>query len=321
MSAQDVGKVSPIEARDRLRLLIECLQTFESGLTDSGVAPKVKATLKQSVALTLADHGPMTVTDLATLLQVAHPGVVQAARQLQREGYLMAAKDRSDRRRRVLALTGEGQHVFGVAIAQRDLLLSEPTVLAALNAAFQALGALPLVNRTAVIRDLFANNTAIELKPAIDIGQEKIRRFIHDELGLEAMDSRLLAPLGTVTEQKVVFGAGAFLTGRRQMIGLILARSDGHQIELTDLLVHRQLRALGVGQLLLSWLSQASREAGYAMLRIDARRVPRLALSFLQKRGFAVSTAQGRSNGKDRENGEDRPHGEGETESLTRFLI
>jgi DNA-binding MarR family transcriptional regulator len=321
MNAQDLDKVSPSEVRDQLRGLIERLQTFEAGLTDSGVAPRVKTTLKQSVALTLADQGPMTVTDLAARLQVAHPGVVQAARQLQGDGYLMTAKDRYDRRRRVLALTREGQHVFGVAIAQRDLLLSEPNVLSALNAAFQALDALPSVNRTAVIRDLFSNNTAIELKPVADIGQEVILRFIHHELGFEASREHVLDPLGSVTEQKRVFGAGAYLRDRRQMIGLILARSEGHQVELTDLLVHRQLRTLGVGQILLSWLSQISREAGYAMLKIDARRLPTQSRTFLQKRGFVASSVQDGENPKAREDGEERPHGAGETGSLTRFLI
>lgn len=279
----------PVKVRKQLRGLIEQLQAFEAGLITPGSGHAVKPTLKQSVALTLADQGPLTVMELAAQLHVAHPGVVQAAKQLQSDGYLMAAKDRQDRRRRVLALTREGQHAFGAAIAQRDLLLSEPRIHSALSAAVEAVSGLSPSELMTDVRERVANASAIELKPLVEEDQGQVVRFIRNELRLEVSEARLdhvSKTMAKMVDHPTHLCAAAFLKSKGTLVGFILAEPHAHEVEVIDLLVHRQFRALGFGQMLLSWLSQASAQAGYGKLTINVSQASDQARVFLQKRGF-----------------------------------
>ena len=95
---------------------------------------KASLTLRYRVALELADQGPLTVLELAQRLGVAHPGVTQATRQLESTGDVLSMRDRLDRRRRVIALTRQGQHRYGVDVAYRESQLLAPSIRSSISA-------------------------------------------------------------------------------------------------------------------------------------------------------------------------------------------
>ena len=103
-----------------LRRMIDQLRGIEHRLSTPQDGKKPSLTLRDRVALELAALGPLTVLELADRLGVAHPGVTQATRQLESTGDVLSMRDRLDRRRRVIALTRQGQHRYGVYVAYRE---------------------------------------------------------------------------------------------------------------------------------------------------------------------------------------------------------
>jgi DNA-binding MarR family transcriptional regulator len=61
-----------------------------------------------STLLALAEHGPLGVTEIATLLRQSHPLVISWIRQLKAEGFVKSRADAHDGRRTVIALSAKG---------------------------------------------------------------------------------------------------------------------------------------------------------------------------------------------------------------------
>ena len=117
----------------QLRRMIDQLTDIESRLSIPQDDKKATLTLRDRVALELADQGPLTVLELARRLDVAHPGVTQATRQLESAGDVLSMRDRIDRRRRMIALTRQGQHRYGVDVAYRESQLLAPSIRSSIN--------------------------------------------------------------------------------------------------------------------------------------------------------------------------------------------
>ena len=117
----------------QLRRMIDQLTDIERRLSIPQEDKKATLTLRYRVALELADQGPLTVLELARRLDVAHPGVTQATRQLESAGDVLSMRDRLDRRRRVIALTRQGQHRYGVDVAYRESQLLAPSIRSSIN--------------------------------------------------------------------------------------------------------------------------------------------------------------------------------------------
>ena len=118
----------------QLRRMIDQLTDIEHRLSIPQDDKKATLTLRYRVALELADQGPLTVLELARRLDVAHPGVTQATRQLESAGDVLSMRDRLDRRRRVIALTRQGQHRYGVDVAYRESQLLAPSIRSGIKA-------------------------------------------------------------------------------------------------------------------------------------------------------------------------------------------
>ena len=118
----------------QLRRMIDQLTDIESRLSIPQDDKKATLTLRDRVALELADQGPLTVLELARRLDVAHPGVTQATRQLESAGDVLSMRDRIDRRRRMIALTRQGQHRYGVDVAYRESQLLAPSIRSGIKA-------------------------------------------------------------------------------------------------------------------------------------------------------------------------------------------
>jgi DNA-binding MarR family transcriptional regulator/GNAT superfamily N-acetyltransferase len=112
----------------QLRRMIDQLIGIEQQLSTPQGGKKSSLTLRYRVALELAALGPLTVLELADRLGAAHPGVTQATRQLESTGDVLSMRDRLDRRRRVIALTRQGQHRYGVDVAFRESQLLAPSI-------------------------------------------------------------------------------------------------------------------------------------------------------------------------------------------------
>ena len=117
-----------------LRRMIDQLRGIEHQLFTPQGGKKPSLTLRYRVALELAAVGPLTVLELADRLGVAHPGVTQATRQLESAGDVLSMRDRLDRRRRVIALTRQGQHRYGVDVAYRESQLLTPSIRSVMKA-------------------------------------------------------------------------------------------------------------------------------------------------------------------------------------------
>ena len=117
----------------QLRRVIDQLRNVEHLLSTPQEEKKAPLTLRYRVALELADQGPLTVLELAQRLGVAHPGVTQATRQLESTGDVLSMRDRLDRRRRMIALTRQGQHRYGVDVAYRESQLLAPSIRSSIN--------------------------------------------------------------------------------------------------------------------------------------------------------------------------------------------
>ena len=118
----------------QLRRMIDQLRGIEQRLSTSQGGKKSSLTLRYRVALELAALGPLTVLELADRLGAAHPGVTQATRQLESTGDVLSMRDRLDRRRRVIALTRQGQHRYGVDVAFRESQVLAPSIRSGIQA-------------------------------------------------------------------------------------------------------------------------------------------------------------------------------------------
>jgi DNA-binding MarR family transcriptional regulator len=70
----------------------------------------------------LFEHGPMSVTELASMIRQSHPLVIKWIRQLSKLGFVDASSDPLDGRRTILSLTEAGIAEFGAQQNARILL-------------------------------------------------------------------------------------------------------------------------------------------------------------------------------------------------------
>jgi DNA-binding MarR family transcriptional regulator/ribosomal protein S18 acetylase RimI-like enzyme len=60
----------------------------------------------------LAEVGPMAVTELAEQLGFSHPAIIQIAKQLEAEGLIRSGKSDTDKRKRILCLSEKGEQLL-----------------------------------------------------------------------------------------------------------------------------------------------------------------------------------------------------------------
>ena len=94
----------------------------EAGVT---APPRTASTL-----LALSDHGPLGVTEIATLLRQSHPLVISWIKQLKAAGFIRTRADSQDGRRSVIALTASGTaEVARLRIALRTMAKASQTLM------------------------------------------------------------------------------------------------------------------------------------------------------------------------------------------------
>ncbi len=86
---------------------------------DLGLASPAKAS---STLLLLAEEGPLTVTEIATRLQLSHPLIITMVRELEALELVETQRDPQDRRRRPVALTPNGRDHAAVVAETSDVV-------------------------------------------------------------------------------------------------------------------------------------------------------------------------------------------------------
>ncbi|MGH8146446.1 MAG: MarR family winged helix-turn-helix transcriptional regulator [Rhodanobacteraceae bacterium] len=87
------------------RLSDELVRGADTWYPEVGVTAPPRTT---STLLALDEHGPLGVTEIATLLRQSHPLVINWIKQLRVQGFIKTRIDKGDRRRTLVALTAKG---------------------------------------------------------------------------------------------------------------------------------------------------------------------------------------------------------------------
>lgn len=87
------------------RLSDELVRGAEVWYPEVGVTAPPRTT---STLLAIDEHGPLGVTEIATLLRQSHPLIINWVKQLQHHGFVETRTDAGDRRRTIVALTAKG---------------------------------------------------------------------------------------------------------------------------------------------------------------------------------------------------------------------
>lgn len=111
-------------AGDLQRVLSRLFTVVRRG--DSGGGPRPDLTLAQvSILLTLLDSGPIRMTELAARERVRTPTTTVAIRRLENLGLVSRARDPSDMRAVLVAVTPKGEVEYREAMEARRLHLAE----------------------------------------------------------------------------------------------------------------------------------------------------------------------------------------------------
>jgi DNA-binding MarR family transcriptional regulator len=92
------------------RLSDELVRGAEAWYPEVGVTAPPRTT---STLLALDEHGPLSVTAIASTLRQSHPLVINWIKLLQARGLVRTRTDKQDRRRTVVALTRKGADEVG----------------------------------------------------------------------------------------------------------------------------------------------------------------------------------------------------------------
>lgn len=94
----------PVPGQDPARSFFQALQPLLRRLnTERTISPG-----KMGVLRHIAEHGPATTSELATVVQVSPQAISLAARELERLGFIVRVPDATDRRRIWIEITEAG---------------------------------------------------------------------------------------------------------------------------------------------------------------------------------------------------------------------
>ena len=249
----------------QLRRMIDQLTDIEHLTSTSQDGKKAPLTLRYRVALELADQGPLTVLELAERLSVAHPGVTQATRHLESTGDVLSMRDRLDRRRRVIALTRQGQHRYGVDVAYRESQLSEPSIRSSINACVDYVDRLVEAFQTdrSSGDDWLGKVEWVELSAShIDDMAMMIKSDDYDAGDLQAV-SQLIKGTTSQDQQGNLWSMGLRIPRFKPPVSWLIAeRQSIGSLEILGLFTHKRFRRSGLATRLLEALKEYGHNTG-----------------------------------------------------------
>lgn len=288
---QHAQKVVAIDERpiQQLRRMMDQLRDIEHLLSIPQDEKKAPLTLRYRVALELADQGPVTVLELAERLGVAHPGVTQATRQLESTGDVLSMRDRLDRRRRVIALTRQGQHRYGIDVAYRESRLLASSIRSGIKACADSIDRL--------VKALQADRASsdgwsgpvewVQLSAShIDDITMMLEPGDYYAGEMQALWQRIK---GTTSQdqQANLWSMGLRIPRFKPPVSWLIAeRQSNGSLEILGLFTHKQFRRLGLATRLLEALQEHGQNTGSKSLSTRFAEHFDLALLFFERHLF-----------------------------------
>lgn len=266
--------IDMLDRADAMHRLADSIQAHAATfLGESGLAFEVRW---HGVLSHLSRYGPASVTELAAALGVSHPAVHQTAKALLERGLVGAYRDARDKRRRVLALTGDGRARL---VGMHDVF--EALEVESRNRFGAQVRALAEGRDEVVIRIVdFAPELALRFA---ELNKEWIERYFR----MEEADEAVLAD----PESYIVRSGGAIVFAERtdngEVIGTCALQIHGPQLgELAKMAVTPAAQGLGAGRLLGEAVIERARAKGVRRLFLDTNSVLKPAIGLYKRLGF-----------------------------------
>ncbi|MEM9459758.1 MAG: bifunctional helix-turn-helix transcriptional regulator/GNAT family N-acetyltransferase [Myxococcota bacterium] len=246
----------------------------------------------------LADRGQMTVGECARSLGLTHAAVSQTAKRLTERGLVVANRDTSDERRRLLSLSTEGRALVprlrdlwdDIDRSMREAVeYGGVDILAAVQGLENALAVQSLSERVSERQRerVLDSIEIVDFEPAHAEHFERLNReWLEKDFCVEPVDQALFDD-----PEVIVAGGGAILFARchNEFVGTCALQMNSQGCELTKMAVTERWRGRRVGAKLLQSAIDRARGLGVPTLHLvtNSRLIP--AVNLYRKFGFRVT--------------------------------
>lgn len=245
----------------------------------------------------LASGTPIGITDAAKQLGMTHPAVSQMASELRSREYILEVADKQDERRRLMALSEKGKILIrelapiweAVRLEAADLLRSsEVDFLSALSRLEENLHERKFSKR--IVRRMKSGAaSAITISPwksqFKDAFHDLNREWIDRYFGSEEKDIHVLKN----PEEKILAKGGmvffALINGRPVGTGALI-KLPKNRFEVVKMAVSRAYRGAGIGEKLLTYMTEWARKQGSKILELETNSQLIGAIKLYNRLGF-----------------------------------
>lgn len=248
------------------------------------------------VFIYLYHKGPTSITELARGLGVSHPGVNKIAGELIEARLVTPYRDRTDKRKRVLALTSLGKE------KQKELEPIWRSIRQALQGLVDEGGGDFIRSLTTIeesiktkgfysrfVEQMESKDEKVDIVTYSPLYQEAFRElneaWINHYFDMEEADRRVLDdPEGYVLS---LGGEIVFAVSGSEVLGTCtLSHIDGQTAELAKMAVTEKAKGKRLGYLLGEAVVKLAREKGYSILCLESNRKLTPAVNLYKKLGF-----------------------------------
>ena len=264
-------------------------------LVSEGFEPRWFPILKH-----LADRGPASITELARGLGVSHPAINRLVDELLAVRLIASYRDRSDKRKRVVALTSDGRaRVQALEPVWRQIrqalqgLVDEGggDFIRSLTQLEQSLARRGFYDRFHEIQASQGERQSAQVeittwRPELSASFKLLNEaWIKHYFTMEETDRQTLDD----PEAHVITPGGEILfalDGAEVLGTCALIKIDDKRVELAKMAVSERAKGLGIGYLLGEATIAAARERGFATLCLESNRKLNPAITLYRKLGF-----------------------------------
>lgn len=250
----------------------------------------------------LYHNNKMSIVELASLLGLSHPAIIQFAEQMHAKKIVVFLKDRKDARKKMIQLTAKGRNVFEgiepvlteIEIANRQFMRETGTdVLGLLEQMEKQLQLKSMYQRVneRLVKNFRKEVEIVVFKPELKkhfnlLNTEWLMRYFK----IEPIDELIL----TNPEKEILRKDGEifFAIYKNEVIGTCaVKRRTPASYELLKMAVTEKFQSQGVGKMLLEKAVDFVRGKKAKTLELDTSRKLQAAMKLYESYGFRVSDA------------------------------
>lgn len=244
----------------------------------------------------IAESGSAAITDIAKAVGVTHPAVNQMANELLEQKLLIASPDPSDKRKRMLSLSPQGQKLYAelksiwvaVHASLSDLLEETDNSLPNALLSFEkALDQRSLLTRFEHLEPAIKTNEVEFLSYSPEHARHFVRlnrAWIEKYFSVEDSDEKLFSKPG-----KVVDDGGEILFAKLgdKFVGTCaLIKKEKHVFELAKMAVDEAYQGLKIGRRLLEHAIHVAQKLGAKAVTLETNSKLKTAIKLYEKLGF-----------------------------------